>query len=581
MRVSLARLRRIVAALALVALPTLSAASCSDDQIEALVAALGEGCLLDSDCNDDLICVFRRCHVECETTKDCRDRGEDTDCVFGDTNKVCLLPAEEECVVEEVDKGDGIVVPRFLHSTCPSADLLCARDGECRNHCELDDDCVGGARCTVTGVCAGEGDATDPDNAINQEGKTGVETATCIYSSECTAPLACRDNQCREACLANADCSDGQECMLVESPTLGESFGACRFPNVDPDLPPTCSNGMLDEGESDVDCGGSDCNACPSGSACAAPTDCESGICNGDGVCQVPSCSDDVANANETDVDCGGPQCAPCGPGGGCFTEADCELASTCDPTTLLCTAATCSDGAKNGDETDTDCGGTCPGLCPDGDLCNLPSECQSGVCVSGLCQAPSCTDGVKNGTEAGIDCGEAASGCALCGNGASCTQGTACQSGSCQGGLCTAPTCSDGVQNGFELGVDCGGPQCAPLSQGCPLGTACNVDTDCDQTSPSGCSPTTMQCTAKHSVTVITAGTGSGYVLSYPTGINCHSGSATLCQIALYPGESVTLTGYPDAGSTFAGLSGDCTGNPSCNVTVSSADLSVTATFD
>ncbi len=51
----------------------------------------------------------------------------------------------------------------------------------------------------------------------------------------------------------------------------------------------------------------------------------------------------------------------------------------------------------------------------------------------------PTCTDGIKNGTETGIDCG-----------------------GSCP--ACPpAPTCTDGIKNGTETGIDCGGscPAC------------------------------------------------------------------------------------------------------------------------
>jgi len=54
--------------------------------------------------------------------------------------------------------------------------------------------------------------------------------------------------------------------------------------------------------------------------------------------------------------------------------------------------------------------------------------------CNSGTVD-PTCTDGIRNGGETGIDCG--GPDCAAC------------------------PTCSDGVQNGNETGVDCGGPDC------------------------------------------------------------------------------------------------------------------------
>jgi len=61
----------------------------------------------------------------------------------------------------------------------------------------------------------------------------------------------------------------------------------------------------------------------------------------------------------------------------------------------------------------------------------------------------PTCTDGVKNGTETGVDCG-----------------------GSCPNACSATPTCSDGIQNGSETGVDCGGSCTA-----CPTGGTCDED--------------------------------------------------------------------------------------------------------
>lgn len=67
---------------------------------------------------------------------------------------------------------------------------------------------------------------------------------------------------------------------------------------------------------------------------------------------------------------------------------------------------ATCTDGKKNGKETDIDCGGsTCP-PCADEKTCKISTDCSSGVCAVGFCQAPSCVDQVKNGGETGVDCG-------------------------------------------------------------------------------------------------------------------------------------------------------------------------------
>ncbi len=42
----------------------------------------------------------------------------------------------------------------------------------------------------------------------------------------------------------------------------------------------------------------------------------------------------------------------------------------------------------------------------PRGRGCETGADCLSSVCWSGTCEAPTCTDGVKNGDEAGVDCG-------------------------------------------------------------------------------------------------------------------------------------------------------------------------------
>ncbi|MEO1434903.1 MAG: GEVED domain-containing protein, partial [Bacteroidota bacterium] len=73
----------------------------------------------------------------------------------------------------------------------------------------------------------------------------------------------------------------------------------------------------------------------------------------------------------------------------------------------------------------------------------------------------PTCDDGIQNGNETGVDCG--GPDCAAC---PTCDDGI--QNGNetgvdCGGPDCAAcPTCDDGIQNGNETGVDCGGPDCA-----------------------------------------------------------------------------------------------------------------------
>ena len=79
--------------------------------------------------------------------------------------------------------------------------------------------------------------------------------------------------------------------------------------------------------------------------------------------------------------------------------------------------------------------------------------------------------------------------------------------------------------------------------------------------------------------LTVTNAGTGSGNVASYPSGINCGLGGAS-CSASYSSGTSVTLTAAPGGGSLFAGWSGaGCSGTGNCSVTLSAAQ-SVTAIF-
>jgi hypothetical protein len=68
--------------------------------------------------------------------------------------------------------------------------------------------------------------------------------------------------------------------------------------------------------------------------------------------------------------------------------------------------APTCTDGVKNGTETDIDCGGSCTTKCDAGRGCDKPEDCSTGVCTMGKCAAAACDDGVKNGTETDVDCG-------------------------------------------------------------------------------------------------------------------------------------------------------------------------------
>jgi hypothetical protein len=271
---------------------------------------------------------------------------------------------------------------------------------------------------------------------------------------------------------------------------------------------PTCSDGIKNGDETDVDCGGgalSGCSSCEERKACSDAADCTSGVCTGN-VCVAASCSDGVKNGLETDQDCGGPCTTKCADDKRCLVGGDC--ASGYCTAGGVCATPACNDGVKNGLETDQDCGGPCTTKCADDKRCLVGGDCASGYCTAGGgCATPACNDGVKNGLETDIDCG-GPTGCPRCStgkvcfypsdcvsglcsaplfggagiclatDGQACTKPAECVSGYCTaGGVCATPTCTDGVKNGGETDQDCGGPTTCPR---CAVDATCTSGTDC-----------------------------------------------------------------------------------------------------
>ena len=78
------------------------------------------------------------------------------------------------------------------------------------------------------------------------------------------------------------------------------------------DFTESCFDGVQNQMEDDVDCGGPNCQICE-------------------------TCTDGIQNQDEEDIDCGGSMCVAC------LQEE------------------TCFDGIQNQDEEDIDCGGSCP----------------------------------------------------------------------------------------------------------------------------------------------------------------------------------------------------------------------------
>jgi uncharacterized membrane protein len=70
---------------------------------------------------------------------------------------------------------------------------------------------------------------------------------------------------------------------------------------------------------------------------------------------------------------------------------------------------------------------------------------------------AASCEDGIRNGDETGVDCGGRS--CPECLSGNACSNPVVeCSSSVCTDGVCQPARCDDGVRNGDEEDIDCGG---------------------------------------------------------------------------------------------------------------------------
>ena len=77
---------------------------------------------------------------------------------------------------------------------------------------------------------------------------------------------------------------------------------------------------------------------------------------------------------------CGDPGANLCMTGDACRGAGDCA-SGVCDAT-MHCAAPSPTDGIKNGDESDIDCGGTVAPTCAVGKMCNLHADCVNDACI-------------------------------------------------------------------------------------------------------------------------------------------------------------------------------------------------------
>jgi cysteine-rich repeat protein len=315
------------------------------------------------------------------------------------------------------------------------------------------------------------GDGVVDGTAGEECDESGESTSSC--NRDCTRPV-CGDGYTNPA--AGEECDDGGQVSGdgCSATCLREGCGGGILASCVPD---ECGDGAVGFGES-CDDGNQ-----VSGDGCSAT--CRLEYC-GDGVVDPgESCDERGVDTATCDRDCTRPSCgdgqANAEAGEECETEVESRF---CDSD---CTFAWCGDGMVNpaaGEGCDdggpsASCNVDCtPSVCGDGMINPIAGEtCDDGALEPGdgcsaLCRLESCGNGVVDPGEAcdtaGVDTESCDGDCTtpLCGDlrvnaaaGEQCDDGNADDSDWCLPS-CMSASCDDGIRNGDERDVDCGG-QC------------------------------------------------------------------------------------------------------------------------
>jgi hypothetical protein len=328
---------------------------------------MGNAMLVDDDTNVPIsssVCLTPSCHgglpILTFLTGPCTENG----------GKVCGSPSDPmvagHCVACNVDADCAVNVICQVHQCIPSHCNDSVQDGDetdvdcggscspCANNlkCLLGSDCQSGS-CGLTHTCT----PASCSDGIQNQGETDIDCGGPVCR---TQSKLCGTGQ---GCTISADCQSF-DCNLVTHKCLA----------------PTCIDGIQNQGETAIDCGGTNCPGCALGKTCKVDADCMSMGCQTATKVCVPPCTDGQRDGNETDVDCGGTMCPPCLLDLGCLVDTDC-FSNACDALSHKCVMDQCADHLQDGTETDVDCGGTACPACASGKMCLVNSDCASNHC--------------------------------------------------------------------------------------------------------------------------------------------------------------------------------------------------------
>jgi hypothetical protein len=176
-------------------------------------------------------------------------------------------------------------------------------------------------------------------------------------------PTSCSPEATAEGLCFDKPCSSAHDCP----------DGTCRYGFC---IPTTATDGVKNGSETDVDCGGGAAPGCVVGKKCVVRTDCVSLFCTNGTCTALPPQPGPVANPLPM------PKPIP-------IEGTDASVPDASDGGRSDAASASHTDGVKNGDETDVDCGGSSAPRCATAKACKVHGDCASGGCnYRGQCAA-------------------------------------------------------------------------------------------------------------------------------------------------------------------------------------------------
>jgi hypothetical protein len=427
-----------------------------------------------------------RVRVDGAALQACRDYLDALPCnelLTEEEEDACALPEprlDTPCDPDEIFIG---LVPEGGSCTSPGASLECQPGLVCFGNPLLGvfGECVRPGRvgepCFDEGACEAELYCSQLDGTCQPP---RLEGETCVFSDRedpaplpetllvrCSLGLSCDPitDTCVAPCQRGAACSDDTQCD--EELELKCIVGRCDRPRA-AGLPCAIADDCSERLRCGVDPEDDERQICQerlaNGETCAMHVECASEFCDPSTLLCAAQVAPGSACPSGLDPQCARGSCEP--EAVACVADDDCPLSGRCNLATNVCS-------------------GYCVALKPEGAICSLDAECDSGTCIVGFCRelpllgGQACSAHEQCESEfCGYDDERVCATLPLA-LGERCTSADECESGVCYGtASATFETCS----NGLDEGEACGQSGQAPCN---PQKFFCDTDA-----SPIACAP-------------------------------------------------------------------------------------------